>query len=108
MPNRANHKQADGNVPPEGAAPDPAILQIHCPRLGGQAPLSYCLKPAQHSPCFRIMDCWWQTIDIETFLKERLQPAEFKSLLEGPRPPGRLDLILEVLERLKKTPSSPT
>lgn len=83
---------------------DPNLLLIHCPRLGGQVPLRYCLKPAQDTPCFAIMDCWWQTIDIKAFLETHLRPDEFQSFFESVPPKSRLDHILDTLDRLKNKP----
>jgi len=90
--------------PPGPGTLDPNLIHIHCPRLGGEVPLKYCLKPAQDTPCFRIMDCWWQTIDIQALLETHLQPDELQSFLKTAQPKTRLDQILDILDRLKDKP----
>jgi hypothetical protein len=74
--------------------------QTHCPRLGGQVPFSYCLAPGQAEPCFRILDCWWQTFDVVSYLQQRLAPQHFEKLLAEQPPPNRLNSILRILEDL--------
>ncbi len=102
MPNSAGKSSPDDKPAPQPAPPSPDTLETHCPRLGGQVPLRYCLKPAQETPCPRIMDCWWQTIDIESLLRSHLDPEQFESFLKSPKSTDRLDFILNILDRLKK------
>jgi hypothetical protein len=47
------------------------------------------------------MDCWWETFDIRTYLKNSLTEAEFKSILEA-KPPDKIASILDLVERAKQ------
>ena len=75
--------------------------ETYCGRLGHFIPYSYCLKPAQEDPCFKIMDCWWETFDIRTYLEKRLSETEFKSVTEA-KPPDKILSILELIEQAKQ------
>lgn len=102
MPIPPEKNPQDHNCESHTATPGPDSLETHCFRLGGQVPLRYCLKPGQENPCPRIMDCWWQAIDIETFLRNYLPPQQFESFLETPKTIDRLEFILTLLDNLKK------
>jgi hypothetical protein len=80
----------------------PHDLDIHCPRLGGTVPFRYCLAPGEPNPCFKILDCWWETFDITSYLRNQLPESGFNEMLRGRTPPNRLAVILDSVERLKK------
>jgi len=42
----------------------------YCPRLGHELSFAYCREPGEKSPCTKIYDCWWQTFDIQLFIKQ--------------------------------------
>ena len=81
----------------------PEKLETRCPRLGGTVPFRYCLAPGEPTPCFKILDCWWETFDVVSYLKERLPEETFDRLSKGLDKPNRLNAILEMVERLKGT-----
>jgi hypothetical protein len=71
--------------------------------LGGTVPFGYCLEPGEPTPCFKILDCWWEIFDVTTYLRSRLPKDVFEKLLEERDPPNRLNSILELVERFKNT-----
>jgi hypothetical protein len=87
---------------PDTTDPEVSTRQTHCPRLGGQVPFRYCLTPGHPEPCFRILDCWWQTFDVAGYLGKHLTPAAFDKLLEAKAQPNRLHSILQILDSLKR------
>jgi hypothetical protein len=38
-------------------------------------------------PCFKIVDCWWETFDVVRYLKDQLSEDDFRRLMHSrPRP----------------------
>lgn len=82
---------------------DPKDLETRCPRLGGTVPFRYCMAPGEPTPCYKIVDCWWETLDVIPYLKANLPEETFERLLGDRDPPNRLNTILELVEKFKKT-----
>jgi N utilization substance protein B len=81
---------------------DKDSLERRCPRLGGPVPFKYCRTTGEgNMPCFKIMDCWWETFDIRTYLENTLSEAAFKSILEA-HPPDKIASILDLIEQAKQ------
>ncbi len=77
-------------------------LERRCPRLGGPIPFSYCKTTGENGlPCFKIMDCWWETFDIRTYLENNLSETAFKAISEA-RPPDKIMSILDLIEQAKQ------
>ncbi|MDR3556049.1 MAG: hypothetical protein P4L55_14925 [Syntrophobacteraceae bacterium] len=77
-------------------------LWIRCPRLGGEAPFTYCLREGGNLPCHRIVVCWQPYFPIEKYLKARLSPQQWQEF-EGKRPKERLASILELIDEAKRS-----
>lgn len=91
-------------MPPKPGKPESVEgLETRCPRLGGTVPFRYCLAPGEATPCYKILDCWWETFDVVSYLKSRLPEEKVASLSEDRRQPNRLDTIVELVNKLKKT-----
>jgi len=75
--------------------------KTHCARLGHLVPFSYCLNPAQDTPCFKILDCWWQSFDVVSCLESHLPEDVFQELVEKRNLPNRLNSILQIMNDLK-------
>jgi hypothetical protein len=69
--------------------------------LGHDIAFSYCRAPASRLPCGRILDCWWETFDIEGFIRRHYSPQDIEAIL-APRKDKMLTLV-ELIERAKKT-----
>ncbi|MFP4572331.1 MAG: hypothetical protein ACLFNW_05125 [Desulfobacterales bacterium] len=52
-------------------------------------------------PCFKIMDCWWEIFDVDSYLKENL-PKEIYQSLAAARPKSKVASIVEIAEEAKK------
>jgi N utilization substance protein B len=80
---------------------DKDALEQRCPRLGGPVPFKYCRTTGEGGmPCFKIMDCWWETFDIRTYLENSMSESAFKSLVEA-KPPDKIASILDLIEQAK-------
>jgi hypothetical protein len=76
-------------------------LEIRCPRLGSIIPFRYCLISGEDSmPCFKIMDCWWEIFDVDSYLKQRLPAEVYQSLLAA-RPKPKVASIVRIAEQAK-------
>ena len=85
-----------------GPEDDRDVLERRCPRLGGPVPFKYCRTGGEGgAPCFKVMDCWWETFDVRTYLEKTLSEAAFKSISET-RPPDKIASILDLIEQAKQ------
>jgi hypothetical protein len=77
-------------------------LERRCPRLGGSVPFSYCKKGGEdQQPCFKIIDCWWETFDVVRYLKDNLPEDQFNQLMDT-RPRPKIASLVELIEQAKK------
>jgi len=77
-------------------------LIIRCPQLGGEVPFRYCRTGNENLPCRRIMVCWEFRVEISRFLGEHYSVDKIQCALAPPTK-TRLDTILEIIEKAKKT-----
>jgi hypothetical protein len=77
-------------------------LVIYCPQLGGEVPFRYCRTVHEDLPCRRIMACWELRMEISQFLGEHYSMDQIQCALAPPTK-TRLDMILELVEKVKKT-----
>lgn len=77
-------------------------LERRCPRLGGPVSFSYCKQSGEDlQPCFKIIDCWWETFDVVRYLKDHLPEGQFSKLLAAkPRP--KIASLVDLIEKAKK------
>jgi N utilization substance protein B len=81
---------------------DKRILERRCPRLGGPVAFSYCKTAGEGGlPCFKAMDCWWETFDIQQYLKDHLSEKEMERFLSTQAAP-KVASIIELIEKAKK------
>lgn len=73
--------------------------QRRCPKLGHQVPFSYCRQPAANLPCGRILDCWWETFDVQAFLRAHYSDEDIREILT-PRKDKRVSLV-ELIEKAR-------
>lgn len=77
-------------------------LIIRCPMLGGEVPFHYCRTVNEELPCRKIIICWEFRIEIGKFLSEHYSFDQIQRALAPPAQ-TRLDTILELIEKAKKT-----
>jgi hypothetical protein len=76
-------------------------FQIRCRKLGHEVPFPYCRKENQGLPCFKIIDCWYDTFLVEDLLRKELKPEEWDALFRRPPKPKMLNLV-ELIEQAKR------
>ncbi len=79
-------------------------LVRRCPRLGGPVDFKYCLACESGHPCFKAVDCWWETFDIVRYLQDHLPEEQFNRLF-GARPKPKIASLVELAAQAKKDAS---
>lgn len=74
----------------------------YCPQLGGEVPFRYCRIVNGDLPCRRIIACRELRVEISKFLGENYSMDQIQRALASP-PKTRLDTILALIEKAKKT-----
>ena len=75
-----------------------------CPRLGSPISFRYCLISGEDdSVCWKVLDCWWETFDVEAYLRANMPEDAFNQLLAiADKPKNKICSILEIVEQAKK------
>ena len=76
----------------------------YCRILGHHLRFSYCRSCQEGFPCFKILDCWFENLDIRTFIEENFTAAEIEQFLKPPKPKMQtlMTLIQQAQERMKE------
>jgi hypothetical protein len=75
-------------------------LSRRCPRLGGPVEFGYCMRCELEQPCFKVVDCWWETFDIVRYLQDHLPKEQFARVMEA-RPKPKVASLLEMVAQTK-------
>jgi hypothetical protein len=51
-------------------------------------------------PCFKVVDCWWETFDIVRYLQDHLTETQFTRLMQA-RPRPKIASLVELVEQVK-------
>jgi len=71
-----------------------------CPMLGHEVPFAYCRAPGRELPCSKIGDCWWETFDVESFVRAHYEEQQVQQVLAAPKP--KMLSIVELIEKARK------
>jgi len=77
-----------------------------CLMLGHDVPFAYCRAPGSEIPCRRVFDCWWETFDVEAFVRAHYSEADVAKTL-APRQ-DKTATIVELIERARKAAEKKT
>jgi hypothetical protein len=70
--------------------------------LGGAVSFQYCrYHLAEKEPCWKILDCWWESFDIVGLLKQELG-EEAVNRLANTRPPPKTASLMTLIEQAQK------
>ena len=76
--------------------------QQRCPRLGGPVFFGYCRTNEENQhPCFKIIDCWWESFDIMAYINSNFSEDICRALCQA-RPKPKVNHLLELIEAAKK------
>jgi hypothetical protein len=75
-----------------------------CPRLGHDITFAYCRVPGEQTPCFKILDCWWEIFDIKAFMEENYTKEVLQKISLPPKQKttSLLEMIQEAQKRINK------
>ena len=80
-----------------------------CPRLGGNVLFTYCFygydeKKDGTSACFKIFDCWWETFDVDAWIRNALTEEEYENLRNkaADMPQPKVLSLLELIEKARE------
>ena len=77
-------------------------LQRRCPRLGGPVFFEYCRTcEGNKQPCWKIIDCWWETFDIIDYIKTNFTKEMLRTLSES-KPKPKVNHLVELIEQAKQ------
>ena len=74
---------------------------IRCPKLGDEMTFAYCLREAGDLPCARIIQCWFRSFDVASFLMNRLTGDEWMRFTGVP-PGNKVVSLIEIIEKSKR------
>lgn len=78
-------------------------LEMRCPRLGGAISFQYCRTCGDENlPCWKIADCWWETFDVMSWLRESLPEDQIQQILEKKeQPQPKVSTLLDLIEKAR-------
>ncbi|MHC4985000.1 MAG: hypothetical protein ACYTFO_02465 [Planctomycetota bacterium] len=57
---------------------------IQCPKVGHDVAFDYCRAEQGDSPCRNLLSCWWDHIEVASFVAEHFGGSEAGDLFDGP------------------------
>ena len=83
-------------------------LERRCPRLGGPVTFAYCRSNDNNDlPCWKVFDCWWETVDVVAYMKENLTDEQYDGLRNA-QPKQKMTSLLELIAKAKKEDATDT
>jgi len=66
---------------------------------------SYCRAPGRELPCGKVFDCWWETFDVESFIRGHYCEADIRKILAPPK--DKAVTLAELIEKARKVRNDP-
>ena len=76
-----------------------------CPMLGHEVSFAYCRAPGRELPCRKVFDCWWETFDVESFVRAHFDEADIRRILASRQ--DKVSSLVELIEKAKKARRAP-
>ncbi len=73
---------------------------MHCRMLGHEVPFKYCRTGATGQPCRKIFDCWFQTFNVEAFMREHYTAEAIEAVLTPPKP--KITALVDLIRQTQK------
>jgi hypothetical protein len=80
-------------------------LEIRCRLLGHQVPFQYCRSSDANLPCRKILDCWWESVEIEAYLRKNFTGEELNRSVYA-KPKSKIASLIELMEKAKRNGSA--
>lgn len=82
---------------------NPERLERRCPRLGGDVTFAYCNVCGDgETPCFKVLDCWWERFDVAAHMKACLTPEAFDALAACRPPPNKVTSLVDLIRQAQE------
>ncbi len=78
----------------------------YCRMLGHDVPFSYCRIVKDGLPCFIILDCWFERIQIQEYLTFNYTQEEIETFLERPKP--KVATLFELIQKAISEKDNPS
>lgn len=79
---------------------DAQRLERRCPRLGGDVSFGYCKACGEDkTPCFKVLDCWWERFDVVAYLQACLSTDAFSALCAQRTPPDKVTSLVDLIRQ---------
>jgi hypothetical protein len=73
-----------------------------CPKLGSVVSFSYCRTcEPEKAPCVKLLDCWWEYLDIMSYVNAHFSPETVSGLVHW-KPKPKVATILELIEKARQ------
>ena len=72
----------------------------YCRMLGHHLKFTYCRLCQDGLPCFKILDCWFEQLDIREFVESQYTEAEIARFLTPPKP--KITTLMSLIEKAQK------
>jgi hypothetical protein len=72
--------------------------------LGHDVGFGYCRAPGRPLPCGKVFDCWFETFDVQAFIRKHFSEHEVQEIL-APRQ-EKLTSLVELIEKARKANES--
>ncbi len=76
------------------------IEKIYCRKLGHELDFKYCRQEQDSLPCFKIINCWFERIDIKEYIQKNFNEDERKEMLIPP--PTKILSLIDIIEKAKQ------
>jgi hypothetical protein len=73
--------------------------QLYCRRLGHHLGFGYCRTASDGRPCGLILDCWFETFDVASFMEEQYSREEIAAATAPPR--AKMVTLVELIEKAR-------
>ncbi len=71
--------------------------EVYCRKLGHHLNFQYCRLVNQQLPCHKIVDCWFEKMPIQDFLKEHYSEEEIKQIFAPPQ--DKMSSLISLIEK---------
>jgi hypothetical protein len=75
--------------------------EIYCRRLGHHLAFRYCRTERGGVPCSKILDCWFEKLPIEEFIRSNYSEAEIEAITAAPKP--KVATLFDLIEQAKRS-----
>lgn len=76
-------------------------IERRCPRLGSEVSFHFCRTSEDGRPCFKVLDCWWESFDVAAYFKARLSPEAFDRL-SHPAAPNKVASLVDIIRQAQE------